>query len=83
VAEGLGVQTGEEVGVIARVGVDVGIFVGEGIGVLIGVAVAVEVDAWIVMTNCGAFAPDSRAERLRAVKPGVDIPKLNVPSWVT
>ena len=50
---------------------------------LVGVAVAVEVDVWVVMTNCGAFVPDSREERLRAVEPGVEIPKLNVPSRVT
>jgi hypothetical protein len=64
------------------VGIDVGVFVGEDIGVLVGIAVAVEVDARVVMINCGAFAPDSREARLIAVEPGVEIPKLNVPSRV-
>ncbi len=32
-----------------------------------------------VSTSCGALAPDSRAERLMAVGPGVERPKLKVP----
>ena len=74
-----GCEVGEAVGV--AVGIDVGVFVGMKIAVL--VAVAVDVGALVVMINCGASVPDSRDERLIAVTPDVEIPKLNVPSLST
>ena len=71
---------GVEVSVFVEVSVGIG--VDAKVGVFVRVAVAVEVGARVVMINCGAFVPDSREERLRAREPGVDMPKLNMPSLV-
>ena len=78
-SEPLGCEVGEAVGVAD--GSDVGVFVGVNIAVVVAVAVAV--GALVVMINCGASVPDSREERLIAVTPDVESPKLNVPSLFT
>ena len=40
-------------------------------------------ESFNVKTNWGAFAPDSREDKLIAVEPGVETPKLLSPSEVT
>jgi hypothetical protein len=68
------------VGVLSAVSVDAGGIV----GVWVSATVTAGVDIPAVLTiNWGASTPDSREERLMAVEPGVETPKLYVPSPVT
>lgn len=49
------------------------------VGVFVSVAVAVKVgfcEAWVMITSCGAVAPDSRLEKPMAVLLGVINAKL-------
>jgi len=85
---GVGVPTAVPVGLGVVVGVwvatEVPVGVGGTVGVWVSATVTAGVDIPAVLTiNWGASAPDSREERLMAVEPGVESPKLYVPSPVT
>ena len=72
------------VGVPTRVGVLVSVTTEVGVVVFASVFVGAGVEELLtVTTNWGASAPNSREARLMAVEPGVETPKLNVPSPVT
>ena len=85
VDDGVDEATGVRVGVadITEVGVGLGamavvVFTEVAMDVLVAACV---LELFKLSINWGAFAPDSRAERLMAVEPGVDTLKLKVP-WV-
>ena len=84
VLEGIAVNVGEAVAVGVLVGVGEGPNVGVGVlvGVFVGTPVAEGVAVlinWVSITSCGALAPVSRLERLKAVLLVVVRAKLTSP----